>query len=625
MLTSPIVRLPSLRTLGTLLACVAPLLLSGLALQRPGPLLLNLGAGDEGFARGFRGSWERDGLTGSGETMFRWTQDGSRLEWPVRVTRGNPTFRLRLARFLDSPVDVTLMAGDRRVDSWIQSPRGWTLREVTAGLVEGPVRLEFRSESPDPDHLGLALDWVELRGAERVVPTAEVLWRAVLLLAGIPALFFMTGRAREGLAVGGLLTLAGPTAIALDRMGGLLALAGAALPTLAITAGLLLAAAVARSRGGTAPILIPALFAMVALIALSHPFYYYPDVDTHARFMAALRANPSLLLDPSPFQIRFGAWTREIAGRRVAFPYSPVFHLAAWPIAGLLGDVPAIKTLAVASASASLMLVRALALEAGLDPRAAALASGLLATMPVLASRLTLALYPALLGQALELGLLLHLARRWPRVRRFSDVLPTFLFMAAALAAYTGSLINVSLIVLALAGLLAAHRAPGNAARLLVLHAGALALVILVLYSRFVPVLLTEVLPQARPAAAALALDGSPWQRLLLFFGVVYPALMAGFLALRSGPARRVIAAALLAGLSLLVLRYAIPTVFRDAKDIELLAAPLALTAAAAAGWLMLRGRMAGALAILLALSAMSWGVLIGAGLYADRFFALGR
>ena len=90
---------------GPLLGALA---LAGLLVlwQRPAPLLVNLGAGDDAFARGFR-EWERDGLRGSGETMFRWTLDGALVELPLRVVSGSLTARLRLARFTDRPADIT--------------------------------------------------------------------------------------------------------------------------------------------------------------------------------------------------------------------------------------------------------------------------------------------------------------------------------------------------------------------------------------------------------------------------------------------------------------------------------------------------------------------------------------
>ena len=53
---------------------------------------------------------------------------------------------------------------------------------------------------------------------------------------------------------------------------------------------------------------------LVALIALSQPFFYYPDVDTHAELVDALDETPSLALDPRPYQAATGAWTRGIGG-----------------------------------------------------------------------------------------------------------------------------------------------------------------------------------------------------------------------------------------------------------------------------------------------------------------------
>jgi len=65
-----------------------------------------------------------------------------------------------------------------------------------------------------------------------------------------------------------------------------------------------------------------AALAVMALVALDHPFFHYPDVDTHARFVRAIRQDGMLLLDPAPYQLRSGAWTREVAGRLAASPPS---------------------------------------------------------------------------------------------------------------------------------------------------------------------------------------------------------------------------------------------------------------------------------------------------------------
>ena len=137
------------------------------------------------------------------------------------------------------------------------------------------------------------------------------------------------------------------------------------------------------------------LLAVAALVAFFHPFFHYPDVDTHARFLQALRANPSLLVDPTrPWQRR-GDVTRRSAGEG-ADPYAMVFHAAAWPLSPLVGDIGALKTVAVVSAAAVVLLVYPLARAAALPPAWAVLAQALAAMLPVLTSRLSLALYPDL-------------------------------------------------------------------------------------------------------------------------------------------------------------------------------------------------------------------------------------
>jgi hypothetical protein len=117
-------------------------------------------------------------------------------------------------------------------------------------------------------------------------------------------------------------------------------------------------------------------------------------------------------------------------------------------------------------------------------------------------------------------------------------------------------------------------------------------------------------------------------QRLGLFYDVVYPLLLVpGLVAARAAPAhaRRIVAAALLAGGALLVLRYAAPVVFRDAKEVELLAGPVAALSAGGAAWLWHRGAAGRAAAAVALLWACAWGVLRATQVYADRFLAVGR
>ena len=613
------------------LAWLGALVAAALALARPAPLFVNLGAGDAAFARGFRGGWERDGLRGSGETMFRWTLDGSRLELPVRVLSGNLSARLRLARFAPGQADVSVQAGGQERDRWTQPSQAWRVRDILLGPLRGPLVLSFRSQSADSEGLGVALDWVEMTGAQVILPSEHMMAGLALFFLALPVLVAVHFRsATAGFVAGTLLLVMATPVLLWDRLGALVGLSRAGGPAVLALISCALAARALRTERRAA--WIPAAVVAIALVALSHPFYYYPDVDTHARYLAAGRADPRLFLDAREFQMRTGAWTRDVAGRQVAFPYSSAFHVLSWPAALALGEVAAVKCAAVTALGLTVLLVHALARLLGLGPLAALLAQALVVLLPVTASRLTLALFPTLLGQALELLLIVVLARTFPpEGRRSAWALGALLVLAQA--AYTGSVLNVGLTILVFILIAVAAGQVRGALRLFVLYAIAALVVVVVQYARFLPVFWHDVLPHIGQGTASTETDGArpvarALRRLGLFYDVVYPLLLApGLIAIQRAPAaaRRIVMAALVAGIALLGLRYAVPVVFRDAKEIELMAAPVAVLAAGGAAWLWRRGRPARAAALGALLWAAGWGVLRAAGIYGDRFVAIGR
>jgi hypothetical protein len=636
----PLWRLGALRLAAA--AWLVGLLAAVLALERPAPLFVNLGAGDAAFARGFRGGWERDGLRQSGETMFRWTLDGSRIEVPVSAVSGSLTARLRLARFAPGVADVAIQAGGEQRDRWSQPSQGWRVREVALGAVRGPLAMTFRSESDDPEGLGLALDWVELTGARLIAPRWRVLAGLSLLLLGVPLLLGLWFRSTTaGCVSGAILSWAAAAVVFMDRLGGLVCLSRAGGPALLALMGLALAARALRrawpalfAEDGARATVIPAAAVVVALVALSHPFYYYPDVDTHARYLAAARADPHLLIDPREYQARTGAWTRDVGGRLVAFPYSSAFHALAWPAAVFLGEEAAVKCVAATALGLTVLLVHPLARVLGFGAGAALLAQALLVLLPVTASRLALALFPTLLGQALELLLIVSLCRMIHDLAGRRSAWTLGVLLALAQAAYTGSLLNVGVLVVVLASLQTAAGDGRGAVRLLALYVVATTAVLAVQYARFLPVFGRDVLPHVGETGAAAGAErgggiaANALHRLGLFYDVVYPLMLVpGLVATRgvAAPARRVVVAALLAGGALLVLRYAAPIVFRDAKEMELLAGPVAALAAGSAAWLWRRGGGARAAALLALLWASAWGVLRAAEVYGGRFVAVGR
>jgi hypothetical protein len=449
------------------------------------------------------------------------------------------------------------------------------------------------------------------------------------VLAGPPAAL---GAVAGTAGVGALLVL-------WDRFGGICALGAAGAPALVASALLGLAFRLLSRRwpeavgAGAQALVVPAAALAIALPALAHPSYYYPDVDTHARYLAAARVDPYLLVDPRDYQQRSGAWTREIAGRRIAFPYSPVFHLTAWPLALLFGEVTAVKTVAVVAAALTLLLVHALARLLGLPPSAAALAQALAAFLPVLSSRLVLALFPALLGQAVELLLLVHLVRRYPHLEGARDMAAACAFLVLAQAAYTGSILNVSIVVVIFAGWELGAGDRRKARRLLGAWAVAAAGVVIALYVRFLPVFWRDVVPHLGEGAGPSGERGAGLLRSIaaraaLFYDVVYPLLLGpGLVALRGSarPARRLLASALVGGALLLGLRYVLPVLFRDAKEVELLAAPVAVVAAAGLAWLGHKGAAGRTLAAAAAGLALIWGAQRAVAVYLERFVAVGR
>ncbi len=598
--------------------------LSLAVLQKPAPMFVNFGAGDDNFARGFRSGWERDGAAGAGATMFHWTRDGSRIELPLRILRGSPTARMRVARFIETPVTTSVWAHGQVLARFDSLPGGWTQATVPLTALRGPFSLLLRVQPEEGEKLGTALDWMEVDGISAALPRAHLFAQWALFFLGVPLLAAALFGAHGGVVAAASVALFGPAAVLCDRFGGLVAVGESAVPALFCTLVIAAAAAGLRRLGIDARAARP--WALAACLAcctvLFQPGFYYPDVDTHARFVDAIARAPHTAIDPAPYQLRFKAWTRTVGDKTVAFPYSPVFHLLALPLRPLIGSVAAVKALAAASLGAGLLAVFALSALLGTVKHARFGAMLLFFTMPVVSSRLSLALYPALFAQALELLLAVFLVRWCGREHPARGALLAALFLVQA--AYTGSLFTVSFFLLMLGAALTLSGQREKAARLLAVQAAAAFAVIAILYFRFVPVFLRDVLP----AAGAATAEGSPWGRLFIFYGVVLPALsVLGVLGLRQAPqgALRVLIALFAAGLTLLALRYVVPGVFRDVKDVELLAGAVAVAAAAALAHLWDEGRSARVIACAALALLLMRGIASAVAAFGERFVAVGR
>jgi hypothetical protein len=592
------------------------LALCAVVLAFPRPLRVNLGAGDEPLARGFQ-DWERAGP--DGRTMFRWSRDGSTIELPVRTHVEHLAVRVRLARFLPEPIAVTWRVNGR--DALVQTvrPHGWHVETLDLGPLDGPVLLELRSFD-DKEALGAAIDWVEIGGVN-VRPRRVALWHLLLLVIVAPMMAGFIAGTRAGNVMGYTLLIVLPAALWLDAGLAFAMVTKAAVPTLL---ALVVLATISRLPGEFhSAFAASAVVATIALLAVLHPSFYYPDVDTHARLLDAIREDPSLAVDPSAYQQRTGAWMRTIAGTKVAFPYSPAFHVVAWPLALFFGETDAVKILAAVAVGVSTLLLHGLARRAGLGLTAAVVAQVLFASLPVQSSRLCLALFPALFAQALELALLTLFAIHLPALgTRAAGLLAVA--MTATQLAYTGALPNVAGIVAALAGLLWIQGERTAAVRMLAAGTVSTLVVALALYGRFLPVLWAQVLPHAAGAADSDA--GAVWDRTIgraLHFLGPYPLLaIAGFRMLAPSVARTVVAAAAVAGAAFLALRGLLPFLVRDVKEIELLSAPGAMFSAAALLRVSERprGRYA---AIGIVAGLVAWGVVRAVGAYQANLYAV--
>lgn len=630
------------------LAWAAAVLAFVALLERPASLFVNIGAGDAPFARGFRERWERDGLTGSGETMFRWAVDGSRLELPVSIAGGHAAARIRLARFDNAPAEVSVEAGGREVDRWVQPPQGWRVREIDLGEVRGPLALVFRrpaavaaASGAPVEPMAVAVDWIEIRGAGALRPSGAFALRLALFLFAPPLFVLLLVRSSSlAAALGTFAAAVAAFAVWRDRLGGAWACAEGALPAVvAVLALVLIHRVMARGWPDTAAarelaLAVPLALALAASVAFFHPFYYYPDVDTHGRFLDALRTNPSLLVDPTQPWERRGDVTRTIGGQKVPIPYAMVFHAVAWPLSPLLGDTGALKTVAVVSAGAVVLLAYPLARTAMLLPSWAVVAQVTAALLPVLTSRLSLALYPTLFGQAWVTLLVVHLARRLSHLDGARDGAAALTFVLLAEAAYTGSLLMVSAVILVITAIQLAAGEWRRALRLSIGWAIATAILLATMYVGFLPTLWGGVLPyvfEGGGPAGPMAADGvglGALRRLSLFYDAVFPVLaVLGLVADRAIPvhARRVLGGAAAAGAAILVLRYMLPTALRDAKEVELLLAPVAVLSASGLAVAWAQGRSGRAVAMLALVAGLAWAALRDVSLYADRFVAIGR
>ncbi len=540
------------------------------------PIIVDIGPSTGRYGSGFEDSEETP------PTTSRWTRHNAAFDIPLDVDASAVRFSLRAARYLDEPTRITVSVNRRSFASFKQ-PRGrQRIQEIDAPLPAGPLKFELSSDDPN---LGMALDWIRIDGARWRVPLQE--WTVWMLPLGILGALVLSG-ASLPLAGGTtaliLAALAGFAAI--DPFGFVHSMRDVAAPSVAFS---ILAALIFRGR--TAAVLAITATVLVKGAFLFHPNYFYNDVRQNDRYVGALRSYEGSVMERSrQAQVNLGVgYPRIVAGRKYAFPYSPVFYL---PFTALPPDrdivVRAIKHVALFAAAAEVAL--AFVLARLLVPSAAVAAAWLTFAFPILTSRMLYAMWSTLAGHALDL-LVVVLAVYL--LEKPKDPKATALLFAATLATfvtYVSSLFNTSAFLLILALLAISIRW-----RVVALWLVAAIVVVIGMYSEFTFAFVREIAPailsgSGQPDAGPVppADSGSlvdAFSRIVLFSGYGFPLLaLAGFrlIARRRDPAAMAIKAYAAAFLSLVLLRGLSFGLFKDLKEIEFAGPGFAILAAVA-------------------------------------------
>jgi hypothetical protein len=567
---------------------------------------LDFGPGDGPYVSGFQPTYEIDE-----KVSTHWTTYAPQVALPLSL-EGRARVSLRFARVLPETAQVQVAAFGRVLDAFACRGGVYQVRSFdVSGDGPEPLRLTLEIDSHDRRGLGLKLDWlrVEPYAGTRVRLAGAARFRAALLLAVVLFLLRLAGwgtRAAVSLAAPvaaiasyGLLADPWLTHRLLRGVPELLLAAGSA----GIAVGLWL-----RFRGGVgreALARVSALALAAFLMragAVNHPDFYYPDLRTHARLVEKVEEGGlAFFASPSKYIAEHGVWRTEAYGRTYAFPYSPAFHLPFVALHLSYDDrIAAMKLWAAALSVVPLVLVWALARRLGLSP----LGAVLMVLIPTYTSRLSFAFLPSLFGHAVDVSFLLWLSTRLHRLGSRRVFLVASLFLAACQLAYVSGVINMSILVAALAAFAAREQKAGARLRTLVviLAMGLVAsLLSLALYYRdFLPMVF-DVVPRIAGGAARAASRypvrsfwAVAYERTRDFFDGLYPLLAAFGLwaALRRGTGRPLLLAWSATYLLLLLGRAKVPDIFLHGHETLLITPLVCLLAGealsrlrAASGW----------------------------------------
>jgi hypothetical protein len=565
------------------------------------PLDFDVGPSTGSYLPGFTESEERLPVT------FRWTKERASLVIPLEGATGEGTLQLRYARFLPSNAAVRVFLNGEPLASFSARPGRFRTHPIPVRFSsDDPLKLDILVDDPSPENLGLAVDWVRIEGARFRLPFDAMAPR--IFLAGVFVLTVVLGFSLPiAAAMGVVVGLGQAIWFASDPFG--MAHAEAQIAIVGLAAAALLSIRFRRS--------VPLLFLLGYMLkgaALFHPSYFYPDVRLHRRHLEAFKEAPGGILERgiAAQKVAETAYPRIIAGRKYAFPYSPVFYL---PFTLLDRDArgieAAMKHVGLVFAALELPLVFLLA-RALVGADVAIWAALLTVFLPPVTNRLLYAQWPTMTGHFFDLLAIFFAARM---AQAASVARPMLLYGASGLASgllYLSSLINLSLF----SGFLAWFERKRIPALLLFWGLVATAAVLLV-YLPFTVLLFTEILPavasgegggtENRPAGFAVA-----FIRVSYFYGIGFPAIaLAGLLLVRREREKwvwKILAAYGLSFLGLLALR-AVSGMFKDLKEFVYVGPLVAVTVGVALDSLWRRGRWGRLAAVLVAVGLIGFGL----------------
>ncbi len=502
--------------LDLLLALVlgAPVLIAAV-LGAPGPMRVhfNLGPGDAPYLTGFFPEYEI-----YDRVAAQWSKRSATVALPLSVQGGPIDLTYRLARHLAEPGEAEISLGGQPVDRF-PLRRGFEERRTTLGaLPETPIRWGLAIEAPDTDPRGAHVDWLRLDAGPgaRVRLLGGARWRGAILIVIVFLILRVAGW-RSLPAAGLVAPLALLAAAGLRTDPWLLHRLLTWLPEWLSILGLG-AAAIARwlrAHGRARPETVRAVVALgVAAfltrgLAVNHPDFYYPDLRSHVQLAQVVRdAGLDFLRAPSTYILKHGVWSREIAGRRYAFPYTPAFHvpLALTPL-GYDDLITAAKLADVTWSVVPVVALASLAATLGASP----LGMVLLLFVPIYGHHLSVVYLAAVFGHAVDVSVLAWLAGRLERIEAWGVWLAATGLVALTELAYVGAttIIPVFIAALALADLVVARR-PRRAAAILGFGIAGSALAFAVYYRDFLGLVVDVARLKASGGAVIASGDASP-------------------------------------------------------------------------------------------------------------------